>query len=174
MESKVLNIGGVTYRFSIETFDEDIDIDALLKIDYSNLIGEICTFPLIVNRFGILLAECESKVTEAKMNTEIFEAKLKERLRISLAEENNGKMPTVDMLNTAIALDKGYQAVQRTLMTAKKNRDYILTIYLAAKDKSEKLNKLSMSIQPGDISDKLLEGRINGIVIRKSNRNLID
>ena len=174
MEKKTLNIGGENYRFSIETFDEDIDIDSLLKIDYSNLMGEICTFPLIVNRFGILLAECENKVSEIKINVDIFEAKLKEKLRLSLAEQNGGKTPTVDMLNTAVILDKGYQAIQRTLVTAKKNRDYMLTMYLAAKDKSEKLNKLSMSIQPGDVTDNILEGEINGIVIKKNKRKLIN
>ena len=174
MDRKVFNIGGETYSFNIGTFDEQIDIDNLLKIDYSNLTAEIATFPLIVNRFGIMLAETESKVSEAKINVEILEAKLKEKYRISLAEANGGKAPSVDILNCTITLDKSYQAIQRTLIAAKKNRDYMLTIYLAAKDKSEKLNKLSLSIQPGDISDTLLEGEINGIVIKRNRNKLID
>lgn len=175
MEHKILTIGGKEYRFSMDTFDEDVDVDKLLKIDYSNLIAELCTFPLIVNRFGLMLAETENRVAETKINCEIFEAKLKDKLRVSLAEANGGKAPTVDALNSAVTLDKGYQAVQRAYTTAKKERDYMLTMYLAAKDKSEKLNKLSLSIQPGDISDESLEGEINGIVIKRNRgKKLID
>ena len=40
MEKKVITIGGQTYILRFEDFDEDVDIDEYLKIDYSNLIGE--------------------------------------------------------------------------------------------------------------------------------------
>ena len=175
MERKVLNIGGQEYIFRLGTFEDDIDVEKLLKIDYSNLIGELCTFSLVVNKLGLMLAETESKVSEIKLNSEIFEAKLKEKLRVNLAEANGGKAPTVDALNSAVTMDKGYQAIQRSLIEAKKNRDYLLTMYLAAKDKSEKLNKLSLQIQPGDIDASMLEGEINGIVIKKNkSKKLID
>ncbi len=175
METKVLNIGGVNYKLSIETFDEDevTDIDSLLKIDYSNLIGEMVTFPVIVNKLGIMLADAESAVSEAKLNKEIYEAKLKEKLRIELADANKGKAPTVEQLNNATVSDKAYQALCKKHIASQKARDYMLTIYLSAKDKSEKLNKLSLSVQPGDVTDSMLEGRINGIVIKKG-RKIID
>ena len=46
MNSKMITIGDKTYRLMYDEFGEDIDIDELLKIDYSNLIGEIVTFPV--------------------------------------------------------------------------------------------------------------------------------
>ena len=68
MEKRIIQIGGNTYKLIFDNFDEDVDIDSLLKIDYSNLIGELVTFPVILNRFGILLAEAESQVAETKLH----------------------------------------------------------------------------------------------------------
>ena len=161
MEKRIIQIGGNTYKLIFDNFDEDVDIDSLLKIDYSNLIGELVTFPVILNRFGILLAEAESQVAETKLNMDVYEAKTKERLRIELAEQNNGKAPTVEALNNAVVSNKAYQAMKRKYIEVVKTRDYINSIFWAVKDKSEKLNKLSLSIQPGDLSDSVIEGRVN-------------
>lgn len=170
---KLITISGVDYKLQFDEFDEDIDIDSLLKIDYSNLIGEIITFPVIVNRFGNLLAEAESQVAEKKLTLEVFEAKLKERLRNQLSEQNGGKNPSVDQLNTAVLTEKSFQAMKKGFIESQKNRDYIQSIFWSAKDKSGKLDKLSLSIQPGDINESLISGKVNNIVIKKT-KKLID
>lgn len=171
MTRKVLTIGEDTYKLIYDSFiDEDIDIDSLLKIDYSNLIGEMITIPIWINRFGNLLADAESQVAERKLNVEIMEAKLKEKYRIELSEANGGKNPTVDQLTSAVLLDKGYQAVKKSYIASQKTRDYVNSTFWSLKDKSEKLNKLSLSVQVGDIPEEVLEGRINGIVIKKQKR----
>ena len=155
------------YRFDR---NEDVDIDSLLKIDYSNLIGELVTFPVILNRFGILLAEAESQVAETKLNMDVYEAKTKERLRIELAEQNNGKAPTVEALNNAVVSNKAYQAMKRKYIEVVKTRDYINSIFWACKDKASKLEKLSLSIQPGDLSDSVIEGRVNNVLVKKTKK----
>ena len=170
MEKRIIQIGGNTYKLIFDNFDEDVDIDSLLKIDYSNLIGELVTFPVILNRFGILLAEAESQVAETKLNMDVYEAKNKERLRIELAEQNNGKAPTVEALNNAVVSNKAYQAMKRKYIEVVKTRDYINSIFWAVKDKSEKLNKLSLSIQPGDLSDSVIEGRVNNVLVKKTKK----
>lgn len=170
MEKRIVQIGGNTYKLIFDNFDEDVDIDSLLKIDYSNLIGELVTFPVILNRFGILLAEAESQVAETKLNMDVYEAKTKERLRIELAEQNNGKAPTVEALNNAVVSNKAYQAMKRKYIEVVKTRDYINSIFWAVKDKSEKLNKLSLSIQPGDLSDSVIEGRVNNVLVKKTKK----
>lgn len=170
MEKRIIQIGGNTYKLIFDNFDEDVDIDSLLKIDYSNLIGELVTFPVILNRFGILLAEAESQVAETKLNMDVYEAKAKERLRIELAEQNNGKAPTVEALNNAVVSNKAYQAMKRKYIEVVKTRDYINSIFWAVKDKSEKLNKLSLSIQPGDLSDSVIEGRVNNVLVKKTKK----
>jgi hypothetical protein len=173
MIKKTLTIGDSTYILKFDEFDEDVNIDSLLKIDYSNLLGEMITYPTIVAKFGNMLAEAESQVSEKKLNLDVQEAKLKEEYRVKLAEQNNGKSPTVDALNSAVLLDKRYQAFKRAFITAQKTRDYLLTTYLASKDKSEKINKIYFQASPSDIPDSVIEGRVNNTIVRKAKGKLI-
>lgn len=173
MEKKVITIGGQTYVLRFDDFDEDVDIDSLLKIDYSNLIGELITFSVIVNRFGQLLAEAESQVALAKLNLEVTEAKLKESMRVKLADRN-GKAPSVDAVNSAVTLEKSYQAMRRNLIEKQKTRDYMNSIFWSAKDKSEKLDKLSLTIQPNDLPDTVIEGRVNNVLIKRAKKLIGD
>lgn len=170
---KVINIGGKQYVLIVGEFDEDeLDVEDLLKIDYSNLVGELVTFPIIENRIGLMLADAESKVSEVKLNRDILEAKLKEKYALSLADGNGGKRPTVDAINAAVLQDKGYQALLRSKIAAEKTKDYLLSILTACRSKSGKLEKLSLTIQNNDISDEVLEGRVNGIVIKRVKRTI--
>jgi hypothetical protein len=169
---KIINVGGQTLAIVYEEFDEKVDLDSLLKIDYSNLMGEIITFPIIVNRFGLLLADAESAVAEAKLTLEIYEAKAKERFRVQLMGENGGKNPTVDALNSAVIQDKGYQQMKRKYIEAQKVRDYLNSAFWSAKDKSAKLDKLSLTIQDGELPDEVLERRVNGIKVKKVKKTI--
>lgn len=170
MEKKVVNIAGKQYVLRIGEFDEDFDVEEFLKIDYSNLVGELVTFPIIENRIGIMLADAESKVNETKLNRDILEAKLKEKYALSLTDANNGKRPTVDAINAAVLQDKGYQAIIRSKIAAEKARDYANSLLWACKSKSQKIEKLSLTIQNQEISSEQLEGKVNGIVISKGKR----
>lgn len=167
---KVLNIGDKSYKLTYEDFeDADVDIDSLLKIDYSNLIGEMITIPIWICRFGNLLADAESQVSERKLNMEVMEAKLKERYRVELAEANGGKNPTVDQLNSAVLTDGGYQAMKKSYISSQKTRDYVNSIFWSLKDKSE---KISMSIKVAGISSEteVAEGRINNILVKNKEK----
>jgi hypothetical protein len=169
---KVINVGNETFVLKYDEFDDDIDLDSLLKIDYSNLMGEIITFPIIVNRFGLLLADAESNVAETKLTLDVYEAKCKERMRVKLMEATGGKNPTIDALNSAVIQDKGYQAMKKKYIESQKIRDYLNSAFWSAKDKSAKLDKLSLTIQNSEIPDGILEGRVNGIVIKKAKRTI--
>ena len=169
---KIINVGGQTLAIVYDEFDEKVDLDSLLKIDYSNLMGEIITFPIIVNRFGLLLADAESAVAEAKLTLEIYEANAKERFRVQLVGENGGKNPTVDALNSAVIQDKGYQQMKRKYIDAQKVRDYLNSAFWSAKDKSAKLDKLSLTIQDGELPDEVLERRVNGIKVKKVKKTI--
>jgi len=46
-------------------------------------------------------------------------------------------------------------------------------MFWSAKDKSEKLNKLSLTVQNGDIPDSVIEGRVNNVLIKKT-KKIID
>lgn len=173
MQKKLITVGDTTYKLLFDDFDEDMDIDSLLKIDYSNIIGELITFPVIVNRFGILLAEAESKVSETKLNLEVFEAKTKEKLRVELAEANGGKNPTVEALNNALLMNNAYQVMRKRLIEVQKTRDYINSIFWSAKDKTSKIEKLSLTVQDSEIPDSVIEGRVNNVLVKKT-KKIID
>lgn len=170
MEKKVVNIAGKQYILKIGEFDEEFNVEDFLKIDYSNLVGELVTFPIIENRIGIMLADAESKVSEVKLNRDVLEAKLKEKYALLLTDSSNGKRPTIDAINSAVLQDKGYQAMLRSKIAAEKARDYANSLLWAMKSKSSKLEKLSLTIQNQDIPPEVLEGRVNGIVIKKAKR----
>lgn len=167
MSKKIINIGKETYVINFDEFDDEIELEDLLKIDYSNILGEMITFPIVVAKLGNMLADAESKVNEKKLNLDVQEAKLKEEYRIKLSESNGGKNPTVDALNTAVLIDKRYEAYNKMLIESKKIRDYMLTIYLAAKDKSEKINKVFYQVNPQDIPEGVIEGRVNSTIVKK-------
>ena len=173
MDKKIVKIGDKTYTLLIKAFDDEVEVDDLLQIDYSNLIGELVTFPVIVNRIGIMLAEAESAVSEKKLNLEVFEAKMKERLRTQLAE-TNGKAPTVEALNNAVLQEPSYQSMRKGLINAQKTRDYLNSVFWSAKDKSNKLDRLSLTIQAGDIPEEVLEGRVNSVILRRSKKLIED
>lgn len=170
MSKVVVNIGKETYSLSFEQFDDDIQLDDLLKIDYSNLIGEMVTFPVVLNKFGLLLADAESAVSEAKLTLDVFEAKTKEKLRVTLAEQNGGKAPTVDALNNAMVSSPAYQTIKKKYFETVKTRDYLNSVFWAMKAKDEKLNKLSLTIQPGDLSESLVEGKVNKVLVKKGKK----
>lgn len=72
----------------------EIDVDDLMAIHYDNLVGEIITFPVVVNRLGLLLADAERSLAETKLNCAIVEAKLREEIRILLnTEEDRPQAP---------------------------------------------------------------------------------
>ena len=167
MLKRIIEIAGEEYLLKWDEFDEEIDIDTLLKIDYSNLIGEIVNFPVIVNKFGQMLAELESKVSEAKLNLEVWEAKKKERLRTKFMEENNGKSPTVEWLNNALLSSPEYAVMKKKLIELQKDRDYLNSIFWSAKDKSNKLDRMSLTIQDNSVSSALIETRANGVLVKK-------
>lgn len=169
MQKKIIQVGENTYKLLFDDFDEDMDIDSLLKIDYSNIVGELITFPVIVNRFGNLLAEAESKVAESKLNLEVFEAKTKERLRSELAEVNGGKNPTVEALNNALLMNKSYQAMRKSYIEVQKTRDYINSIFWSAKDKSDKISILLKSSEI-TLETELIENRVNGVLIKRQEK----
>lgn len=170
MDKKIVTIGGKTYTLLIEAFDDEVEIDDLLQIDYNNLIGEMVTFPVIVNRIGIMLAEAESKVSECKLNLEVFEAKTKEKIRTEVISEG-GKAPTVEALNNAVIQNSAYQAMRRSLINAQKMRDYLNSVFWSSKDKSDKISCLMRNYEISE-NTELSEQRLNGILIKKK-RDLI-
>lgn len=156
----------------VTRFETDIDMDDLLKIDYANILGEILTFPVLVNRIGILRVEMEDLVRQEKFNLEVENAKLSEMYRkediISYNSKNETvkKKPTINEIENKVSLDPSYQNSQKRLFRLQKNFAYVDSLYWSAKSKDDKLNKLSSFLRPEEFEKEIVEGIINGIMIK--------
>lgn len=160
------------YQLLVGEFDENIEIEDLLKIDYSNLLGEIITFPVVLNRFGIILAKLDNAIAEKKLSIDILESKIKNDVKTD-AEEKKDKKPTVEDLNIAVSSNKAYQALKRALIHTQLMRDEVNSVYWAMKDKADNLKNLSTTLQRDDIVGKVFSGSINEISVKKINNNVL-
>lgn len=185
------NIVKINFKNSILTFklegfqtDNSIDIEDLLNIDYTNLVAEILTFPVILNRLGVLLAEIENYLRTAQLNLELEKDKLKETRALAETEafkelKKTINSPTIPQITAQALLNPALQEhtnkfniQQKEVIAIQKDRDLVNSFYWSAKSKDEKLNKLSDKLKPTDFECDILKGRINGVLI-KSQQKLI-
>lgn len=158
---------------TLTAFDTDIDADELTNIQYYNIIGEILTFPVIMNRVGNLKADMEQAVAEAKLDFQIFEANMQEKKRKALTFIVEGPKggtktdkPTKDEVENAVILTPEYKVKKKNLFQVQRNLAYVESLYWAAKSKDDKLNTLSAKLKPEDMEKEILEGSINGVLIQ--------
>lgn len=167
-----INLKDRIVKLQLHEFETDVDMDDILKIDYSNILGEVLTFPVLLNRIGILRAEMEEIVSAKKFEVEIFNAELSEIYRENLTGKGNRKKPTQAQVDNAVLKDERFIKKRKSYYRVKRDYEYIDSLYWAAKDKSKKLDWCSNGIKPADFEKEILEGSINGIMI-KSHEKLI-
>ena len=156
---------------TIQNFEGDIDVESLVQIDYSNILGEILTFPVIFNRIANLKAEANNLMNQSKFDLEIFEAQLYEEHRLKMSAESE-KKPTGKDLEAAVLRDTRFKIKKNSYIQAQKNFDYCDALYWSCQSKDTKLNKLIDRIKPGEFENDILEGTINGIMIRMVKKSI--
>lgn len=149
------------------SFDTDIDVDEILRIDHSNYLGEILTFPVLFNRIANLKAEQQNIVNKQKIDTEIFEAQLREEKRKLLSA--TGKV-TVQEVEAAVQVDARYKIKKHAYFDSVKNLDYLDALYWSAQSKMNLLNKISDKIRPEEFEKELLTDVVNGVMIKASKK----
>lgn len=162
----IFNFGERVISFKVGDFEEDLDLDKLLKIDYSNLFAEIVTFPVVVNRLGLLAAEMDNLVKNAKLNLDVFEAKERNRIR---SNWEGAKKPTIDEVDSSLICNPKYILKTKNYNELIRDKEYLYVVYQSAKDKSEKLNKLSLQIKPGDMDESIIQNQINKVYFKIKN-----
>jgi hypothetical protein len=165
------NFGDKVVEFQYDDFEDELDLDKLLKIDYSNLFAEILTFPVVVNRLGILAAKMDNKVQEAKIDLAVYEAKKKNKIR---DEWEGVKKPTIDEVDSALVIDVKYILKKKLYFKVIQDKEILYSVYMSAKDKSEKLNKLSLSIKTGDINEHIIQSQLNKVYFKMQQGKITD
>jgi len=154
----------------LQEFDPEIDVDDILRIDYGNIMGEVLTFPLMFNRISNLRSEIASVVSTSKMELDIFEAELAEeyKRKIEATEKSTG-----DKVIAAIRRDPRWKAKVSYHIKMQKQFDMVEGLYWSAKSKDGKLDRFSEKFHPSEMEKELVEGTVNGILIKFSKKAII-
>jgi len=148
----------------LRDFDTDIDVDELTQIHYHNLMGELLTCSVAMNRIGNLLADYESMVSEAKLDISIYEAQRDAEERKEMV--NNNERISNEKVEMAIRRSPEWKVKKKEHIRLSKEWGYLNSLYWAIKSKDEKLNKLTDKLRPEDFEAEIVEEKINGIMIK--------
>lgn len=173
MANLKLNLGEKEIFLKVNLFEDDqvIDVDKILKIDVLNLTAEILTFPVILNKLGIILADKQNNQKEVELSYRIWRAKSAEAIKNEWENDDNRKVVrggkyTKDDVEDHIHQHPMYKAMKQKLARAEKEVGYLNSIYWAAKDKADKLEKLSLILKSDDIDLDNIVSTFNGVQIR--------
>ena len=173
-----IHVGTTPITLIHPNIDDTINVDDLTKIDTSNLFGEAVTISAAVNRIGLLKAELEGRMAELKLEYRLFEGKFKSKLRKE-ASNNSGyytlRIDNSDVkvkltekgLDSAFETDPKWIELKKEYITAEKNFNMLSALYWSMQDKSRKLNGLVSGTTPEDFVEGIIEGKINGILLKK-------
>lgn len=173
MSKLALNIGDKQLFLNVNLFEdeEEIDIDKILKIDILNLTAEILTFPVVLNKLGILLADKQNELKEKELSYRIWRAKKQEEVRNNYENDPDRKVVrggkyTKDDVEDSIISNKLYKIHKDKIHRIEKEKEYLNSIYWAAKDKADKLEKLSLTLKSDDIDLDNIVSKFNGVSIK--------
>lgn len=163
----------MTILLTSEDFDYELDMDRITKIDYSNLYGEAVTVDALMNRIGIIQAEAEYVYNRAVLDAEIYEANLKKTWRIeSLTKkvviiEGEEIKITENSIKELVLADEKLLRLKRNIIEAKKDYEFIKSLYWSVSNKSKKLNTLLPKVTPEEFFDGIIAGSVNTYTIQK-------
>jgi len=175
----IIHLGDKPIVLIYKDFDEEIDVNEFTKIDYSNLFGETVTISALINRIGQLRAEAEAEYERKKLKRHIEESTLEKRWRKEASKSDGkftikeeGERPYMIKLTdksvaAAIISDPAYKVAKSNEISANRDYQFLDAFYWSLKDKSNKLNVLLPKNVPEDFYNEIVEGTINGIMIRK-------
>ena len=174
-----MSLGNKPITLTHDDLDSTINVDTLTKIDTSNIFGEHVTISAAVNRIGLLKAEVQKVMQEAKLDLKLYEGNFKAKLR-KQAASNFGKYKmrvdnedvevklTESSLSTSFETDPEWIKIKKAYILSERNFSALESLYWALQDKSRKLNGLVQGTTPEEYVKEMIEGKINGILISKN------
>lgn len=180
-EQVIVHLRDKLVILTIKDWEVNLDVDTLTSIDYSNLFGEIVTVPTLLNRIGILRAELETQMEESELELKSYEADLRKQIRresalnegkINLGTEKIQKFAkfTENALDDVINSDPAIKIKKSNAIKRKRDFKIVDNLFWSIKAKSDKLDNLLQPVTPGDFEKELLEGTVNGILIKKKDK----
>jgi hypothetical protein len=173
-----IRVGETELTLVHDNMDASINVDDLTKIDVGNIYGDAVTISAAVNRIGLIKAEVEGIMAETRLDYKIYEGTFKAKLRkqaannagfytIRIGNEDVKIKATEKALETSFETDEGWIALRKKYIKAEKNFNSLSSLYWACQDKSRKLNSLVSGVTPQEFVGEMIEGKINGILLKK-------
>jgi len=167
-------------KLTFAEFSEEIDMDQITKIDYSNLHAELLTVPTLMNRIGLWKADADNVYASKKLDLSVAKAQAYNRIGKTYKSVKNSKGDPVDKpktredIDAEITMDQGIQVLQRNLINRQRDCDYLDSLYWAIKSKEQKLNKIGekMNLTPEDFEREIVEQTWNGILIQAAKKQI--
>lgn len=143
----------------------DFDLQALLKIDYTDLLEETRCFPFVLNQINFLLIESKNHLNETKFQLDIIKDNLdryKSEVYMDVMKElidSGVKSPTITLIEGQISLKQTFidlktscKLKEKEIARLQNQVDYMSSLYWSAKLKAEILINLSKSLNLNEIS----------------------
>jgi len=177
MEYKI-RVGEQEITLYHDNMDASINVDELTRIDVGNIFGDAVTISAAVNRIGLIKAEVEALMSETKLDYKIYEGTFKAKLRkqaanelgfytVRIGNEDVKIKATEKALETCFETDAEWIKLRKLHILAEKNFNSLSSLYWACQDKSRKLNSLVNGVTPTEFVEQMIEGKINGILLKK-------
>lgn len=166
MELIKIPIGDKIIVLQHEGFTAEIDMNEITQIHYENLYGEMVTISTLYNRIGILKADVDNEYEEYKLDCQIFESQVRKSYASSQMGQGQ-KRPTEIQSEDYLNTHSEVIAKRKRLLQYKKYSDYINSLYWAIQSKDRKLSVLIKGVTPEEFANEIVEGKINGIIIKK-------
>jgi hypothetical protein len=174
--SVTISFATAIVKLTFAGFDTEIDMDKYTSINYSNIYSELITITPLMNRVGMWRADAENAFKTFKLECEVYQAQVGELFRknnvTTTVSSGNVKFPSDERIKRNILLDSGVQLQLKKLYRLEKEVNYMEAFYWSLKDKADKLNKISerMNLTPVELEKNIVEGAINGYLIKKIKR----
>lgn len=170
----VIEEGDKTIVLHSSDEDEDIELEEVTTVNYSNLYGEAVTISALLNKVGMWKAEYERRAKEAKLYCDIFVSQLRKQYRREALQchgtvciDGESVKLTEKSLDEIILLNEEYQKAALEQIELESKRDKIESLFWAVKSKDQKLNNLLPKVVPKEFFQELVEGKINSFIIYK-------
>jgi hypothetical protein len=166
MGKTTITLGSKVITLHYEDFDTDINVDDFTKIHYENIVGEIATMPVLMNRIGLLKAQVDNRLSEEKLENQIHEAGLRKLFKSEMLTK--GQKYNLQDVDDAVETDAAWINRKRKIIRFENDCKVIESIYWALKSKDDKLNNIKNNLTPKEFENEIIEGTINGIMIKKN------
>nr|UWH96360.1 MAG: Recombination, repair and ssDNA binding protein UvsY [Bacteriophage sp.] len=155
-------------------FEEWLDMDDLTTINYQNLFGDAVTCSALLNKIGQLRADAEANASTMKMKYDIVMAEERRRYR-KMASKGKGfvlidgeKIKLTEKgLEDILTLSSDTQFFLKEYIQAKKEFEYLNSLYFSIQSKDKKLSNFLSKVTPKEFLDEIIEGKINTFEIKR-------